>query len=120
MTLLHTSSVNEEFILSLASSLKYNHELIPLTVAVFLTGFIGFLESRDFINVLVNTEVMMLGINFHLIINSMLWNDYYGQVYALCFLAVTAAETAIGIGILILSYRAKGKITFDEFSTLRG
>lgn len=41
-------------------------------------------------------------------------------MYALCFLAITAAETAIGLGILILLYRVKGKIAFDEFSTLRG
>jgi len=63
---------------------------------------------------------MMLGINFHLITSAILWGDYSGQVYALCFLAITAAETAVGLGILILLYRTKGKITFDEFATLRG
>jgi NADH-quinone oxidoreductase subunit K len=63
---------------------------------------------------------MMLGINFHLITSAVMWGDYRGQVYALCFLAITAAETAIGLGILILLYRVKGKISFDEFSTLRG
>ena len=48
-----------------------------------------------------------------------MWGDYRGQVYALCFLAITAAETAIGLGILILLYRTKGEIVFDEFSTLK-
>jgi len=62
----------------------------------------------------------MLGINFHLITSSIVWCDYYGQVYALCFLAITAAETAVGLGILILLYRTKGVIAFDEFSTLKG
>lgn len=85
-----------------------------------MVGLAGFLESREFISVLVNTEIMMLGVNFHLITSSVLWGDYKGQVYALCFLAITAAETAIGLGILILLYRVKGKISFDEFSTLRG
>jgi NADH:ubiquinone oxidoreductase subunit K len=41
-------------------------------------------------------------------------------VYALCFLAITAAETAVGLGILVLLYRTKGKVIFDEFSTLKG
>jgi NADH-quinone oxidoreductase subunit K len=49
-----------------------------------------------------------------------MYGSYEGQVYALCFLAVTAAETAIGLGLLILFYRSKGQITFAELSTLKG
>jgi len=104
----------------LVSGLRFSHELLPLSIAIFLIGLSGFLESREFLSLLVNTEIMMLGINFHLLANASLWGDYYGQVYALCFLAITAAETAVGLGILILLYRVKGKITFDEFSTLKG
>jgi len=111
---------NEEFYSSLVANLNFSHELIPLATAIFLIGLVGFLESREFLSVLVNTEIMMLGVNFHLITSSITWGDYYGQVYALCFLAVTAAETAVGLGILILLYRTKGKISFDEFSTLKG
>jgi len=98
----------------------YNHELIILATAIFLVGLLSFLESREFLSLLVSTEIMMLGINFHLITSAILWGDYAGQAYALCFLAITAAETAVGLGILILLYRTKGKITFDEFATLRG
>jgi len=94
--------------------------LLILSTAIFLVGLVSFLESREFLSLLVNTEIMMLGINFHLITSAILWGDYSGQVYALCFLAITAAETAVGLGILILLYRTKGKITFDEFATLRG
>jgi len=111
---------SEEMYLELVSNLRFSHELIPLAVSVFLIGLSGFLESREFLSLLVNTEIMMLGINFHLITSSIIWGDYRGQVYALCFLAITAAETAIGLGILILLYRVKGKISFDEFSTLKG
>jgi len=110
----------EETYTNLAAKLWFNHELIPLSTAIFLIGLVGFLESREFLSLLVNTEIMMLGINFHLLTDAVLWGDYMGQVYALCFLAITAAETAIGLGILILLYRVKGKISFDEFSTLRG
>jgi NADH-quinone oxidoreductase subunit K len=97
-----------------------NHELLILATAIFLTGLASFLESKEFLSLLVGTEIMMLGINFYLVTNALLWGDYVGQVYALCFLAITAAETAIGLGILILLYRTKGKITFDEFATLKG
>jgi NADH-quinone oxidoreductase subunit K len=83
-------------------------------------GVVGFLESREFLSLLINIEIMMLGINFYLITSSLVWGDYFGQLYSLCFLAVTAAETVIGLGLLILLYRAKGRITFTELSTLRG
>lgn len=115
-----SSWASEEVYASLLSELKFSHELIPLATSIFLIGLAGFLESREFLSLLVNTEIMMLGINFHLITSAAVWGDYMGQVYALCFVAITAAETAIGLGILILLYRVKGKIAFDEFSTLRG
>jgi len=105
---------------NMVNNLRFSHELLPLTVTIFLFGFIGFLESREFLSILINTEIMMLGANFNLITSSILWGDYYGQVYALCFLAITAAENAVGLGILILIYRTKGKISFDELSTLKG
>jgi len=112
--------ITEEYYQNLVAELHFSHELIPLATAIFLFGLGGFLESREFLSILINTEIMMLGINFHLITSSVVWGDYYGQVYALCFLAITAAETAVGLGILILLYRTKGKISFDERSTLKG
>jgi NADH-quinone oxidoreductase subunit K len=96
------------------------YELLPLAFCIFLVGLIGFLESRDFLTLLINTEVMMLGINFYLITASLITGTQIGQLYALCFLAVTAAETAVGLGLLILLYRSKGQITFVELTTLKG
>lgn len=101
-------------------NLNYSHELFPLAICIFLIGFIGFIESKEFLTMLVNVEIMMLGANFYLITGSLIFGDYLGQIYALCFLAVTAAETAIGLGLLILLYRTKGRISFTELSTLKG
>ena len=62
-----SSWASEEVYSNLVAQLKFSHELIPLTTAIFLVGLAGFLESREFLSLLVNTEIMMLGINFHLI-----------------------------------------------------
>ena len=110
----------EEKLLNNIEDIKFIHELIPLTLCIFLVGFIGFLESKDFLNILINIELMMLGINFYLITLSIYYGNYIGQIYALCFLAITAAETAIGLGLLILLYRNKGQIAFIETSSLKG
>lgn len=56
----------------MASNLKFGHELIPLTIAIFLVGLVGFLESKEFLSILINTEIIMLGINFNLITSSVL------------------------------------------------
>jgi NADH-quinone oxidoreductase subunit K len=109
-----------EFFANKEINLLYCHELLPLTTCIFLIGFLGFLESKDFLSLLINTEIIMLGLNFYVITSSLAWGDYLGQVYALCFLAITAAETAIGLGLLILVYRTKGNIVFTELSTLKG
>jgi len=102
------------------NNLIYIYDLLPLALCIFLIGFIGFIESRNFLTLLVNTEIIMLGINFYLITLSLIYGSYEGQVYALSYLAITAAETAIGLGLLILLYRSKGQITFVEFSSIKG
>jgi len=66
------STLDQTFYQNLSDNLYYNHEFLPICVSVFLLGLAGFLESRDFLSVLVNTEVMMLATNFHLITNAVL------------------------------------------------
>ena len=91
-----------------------NHETIYVATAVFIAGFISFIESTSFLSVLVSVEVMMLGSNFALIASSIMSGDVIGQVYALCILSATAAETAVGLGILILLYRTRSSISFNQ------
>lgn len=69
MTLLAnvTTLLEEQYYQNIISGLNYGHELLPLATAIFLIGLSGFIESREFLSLLVNTEIMMLGINFHLI-----------------------------------------------------
>jgi NADH-quinone oxidoreductase subunit K len=120
-------SNNIEIINKLSEESKYlysnfsnTYDLLPLTICIFLIGFVGFLESKDFLALLVNIELMMMGINFYLITCSIISGTHLGQLYALCFLAITAAETAVGLGLLILLYRSKGQISFTELSSLKG
>lgn len=65
-------SFSDAYYSQLVIDLKYGHELLPLATAIFLFGLFGFIESREFLTVLVNTEIMMLGINFHLITSSII------------------------------------------------
>jgi NADH-quinone oxidoreductase subunit K len=106
--------------LSTSSVLNNISELLPLSACIFLLGLVGFLESREFLSLLISTELIMLGANFNILTSSLVLGDSYGQAYVLCILAVTAAETAIGLGLLILLYRSKGSVTFNDVTTLKG
>lgn len=98
-----------------ATHYLFGHELEAVSLGIVFVSIISFLDSKDFLNILINTEIAMLGINFYLITASAAWGDYRGQVYAICVLALTAAETAIGLALLILLYRTRGSVRF--FST---
>lgn len=93
----------------------FAHELVSIALGIVFVAFIGFVDSKDFLNILINAEIAMLGINFYLITASITWGDYQGQIYALCVLALTASETAVGLALLILLYRSRGSVRF--FST---
>jgi len=86
----------------------------------FLAGLSGLLESDNFLAVLINSEITMLGNNFHLLTSALLLADIKGQLYVLNFLSATASETTVGLGLLVLFYRTKGRMIFESILGLRG
>jgi len=63
---------------------------------------------------------MLLGINLNFLIFSSYMNDLVGQVFALFILTVAAAESAIGLAILVIYYRLQGSIFVTHISLLKG
>ena len=65
-------------------------------------------------------ELMLLAINFFLIVESVYNDDIIGQLFALFILTVAAAESAIGLAILVVYYRVKSTIDIKAISLLQG
>ncbi len=65
-------------------------------------------------------ELMYLGITICFIITSISTTDPKGQIYALLLLILAAAESAIGLGILIVLYRFGSSIEFQNYQELKG
>jgi NADH-quinone oxidoreductase subunit K len=65
-------------------------------------------------------ELMLLSINFLLLTVSSFIDDLNGQVFALYILVVAAAESAIGLSILVAYYRVKGSISVKFINLLKG
>ena len=94
-----------------------------LTIAniLFLIGIWGiFLNHRNIIIIFMSIELMLLAINIILILYSVFLDDLIGQIFALLVLTVAAAESAIGLGLLISYYRVRGNINIENINLLKG
>jgi|TARA_B110000093_G_scaffold22832_1_gene21107 NADH-quinone oxidoreductase subunit K len=84
-------------------------------------GVLGIIINRkNIIILLMSIELMLLSINFLLITVSTLLDNIHGQVFALYILVVAAAESAIGLSILIAYYRVRGTISVKFTNLLKG
>jgi NADH-quinone oxidoreductase subunit K len=94
-----------------------------LTVAMilFLIGITGIvLNRKNIIIMLMSIELMLLAVNLNFIIFSVYLDDIMGQLFALLVLTVAAAESAIGLAILVVYYRVRGTISVENIHLLRG
>jgi NADH-quinone oxidoreductase subunit K len=94
-----------------------------LTVAMilFLLGIAGiFLNRKNIIIILMSVELMLLAVNFNFIIFSVYLDDLIGQLFALFVVTVAAAESAIGLAILVVYYRVRGTIGIEFIQIMKG
>ena len=79
---------------------------------LFLIGVLGFsLNKKNIILMLISIEIMLLAITLIILINSWIFEDILGQIFAIYIIVIAAAESAIGLGILVAFYRLRGSIT---------
>jgi NADH-quinone oxidoreductase subunit K len=86
--------------------------------ALSVTGI--FLNRKNLIVLLMAIELMLLAVNLNFIAFSHYLNDLDGQIFVFFILTVAAAESAIGLAILVQLFRNKSSINVDELNTLKG
>lgn len=80
--------------------------------SLFLIGVLGFvLNKKNIILMLISIEIMLLANTLMILSNSLAFEDIFGQVFAIYIIVIAAAESAIGLGILVAFYRLRGSIT---------
>jgi NADH-quinone oxidoreductase subunit K len=94
---------------------------LSLGAMLFALSVVGiFLNRRNLIVLLMAIELMLLAVNTNFIAFSYFLHDMHGQVFVFFILTVAAAESAIGLAILVLIFRNKSSISVDELNTLQG
>ena len=94
---------------------------LSLGAMLFALAVIGiFLNRKNLIVLLMAIELMLLAVNMNFVAFSHYWGDMRGQVFVFVILTVAAAESAIGLAILVLLFRNKNSINVDELNSLKG
>ena len=91
-----------------------------VAAVLFTIGVLGiFLNRRNVILMLMAIELMLLAVNLNFIAFSHYLNDPAGQVFVFFILTVAAAESAIGLAILVLLFRTVRSIDVEDLATLK-
>ena len=96
------------------------HYLV-LAATLFAIAVIGiFLNRKNVIILLMAIELMLLGVNLNFVAFSHYLSDIAGQVFVFFILTVAAAESAIGLAILVVLFRNISSIHVEDLDRLKG
>ena len=106
--------------MALLSAPTLSHYLVlgAILFAISMAGI--FLNRRNVIILLMAIELMLLAVNLNFVAFSSFLGDISGQVFVFFILTVAAAESAIGLAILVLLFRNVGSIDVEDMDRLKG
>jgi NADH-quinone oxidoreductase subunit K len=92
--------------------------LAGLLFALSVAGI--FLNRKNVILLLMCIELMLLAVNFNFVAFSRHLGDLHGQVFVFFILTVAAAESAIGLAILVVLFRERKSINVEQLDAMKG
>ena len=94
---------------------------LSLGAMLFSMSVIGiFLNRKNLIVLLMSIELMLLAVNMNFVSFSSLLGDAAGQIFVFFILTVAAAESAIGLAILVVLFRNMDTVDMDKLDNLKG
>ena len=94
---------------------------LTLGAVLFALSVIAiFLNRKNLIVLLMAIELMLLAVNTNFVAFSHYLGDMQGQIFVFFILTVAAAESAIGLAILVLLFRNRSSVNVDELNSLKG
>ena len=96
------------------------HAYLTLSALVFAIGLFGVLTRRNGVGILLGIELMLNAVNINLVAFSRFSGDIGGIVFSVFTIAITVAEVALGLAIVIVIFRVRKTIEADRLDLLRG
>ncbi len=95
-------------------------DYLMLGAVLFAISVVGiFLNRKNLIILLMCIELMLLAVNLNFVAFSHYLHDMAGQVFVFFILTVAAAESAIGLAILVVLFRNIHSINVDDLDSLK-
>lgn len=90
-------------------------------VLLFSLGVWGIVFNRqNFLLILISLELLLLALHLQWVYFSLLLDDFVGQLFALFLLTVAAAESALGLALVVAFYRLRGTISMRFTNLMKG
>ncbi|MFO1379345.1 MAG: NADH-quinone oxidoreductase subunit NuoK [Chitinivorax sp.] len=100
--------------------LSLTHYLVLASILFAISVFGIFLNRKNLIVLLMAIELMLLAVNMNFIAFSQFLGDASGQLFVFFILTVAAAESAIGLAILVVLFRNLRTINVEDIDQLKG
>jgi NADH-quinone oxidoreductase subunit K len=95
-------------------------DLLTTALILFFIGFFGlFFTKNNIITILISIEIMLLGLNLTLLSFSIFIDDALGLIFSILILTIAAAESAIGLAILVAYYHTNNELNIEQLTLLR-
>ena len=95
--------------------------LVGLSAIIFAIGVIGvFFNMDNLIKMIMSIELMLLAVCINFVGFAVYHNDLHGQIFTIFILTVAAAETAVGLSILIMYFRLRESISAINANKMKG
>ncbi|MDO9371585.1 MAG: NADH-quinone oxidoreductase subunit NuoK [Gammaproteobacteria bacterium] len=96
-------------------------DFLVLGAILFCLSMAGiFLNRKNVIILLMSIELMLLAVNMNFVAFSHYLGDSAGQIFVFFILTVAAAESAIGLAILVVLFRNRRAINVEDMGSLKG
>ncbi|HEY2994405.1 MAG TPA: NADH-quinone oxidoreductase subunit NuoK [Methylomirabilota bacterium] len=93
---------------------------LTLAALVFAIGLFGVLTRRNAVGILLGIELMLNAVNINLVAFARFAGDLGGIIFTLFTIAITVAEVAVGLAIVIVIFRVRRTVEADHLNLLRG
>ena len=93
---------------------------LTLAAVLFATGLFGVVTRRNTIGILLGIELMLNAVNINLVAFARFRGDATGMIFTVFTIAITVAEVALGLALVILIFRIRRTVVADYLDILRG
>jgi NADH-quinone oxidoreductase subunit K len=97
----------------------FSHVLF-LAVLLFLLGAVCAVARRNLVMILIGVEIMLNAAGLAFVGASLHWEHLEGQAFVIFILTLAAAEVAVGLALIVSSYRRTGSVNSDRYNLLKG